>query len=269
MHILNQISTVIALTTFILANTHASKLPFNGTYFGAAAGPAWGTSNYTTNPGCPGLSANATFCGAAPDPSAANGVSVEASGMGKLRPEGFNATIELGHNWQTGNFVLGGEAAFGALQLTQTAVAGGAFPAPFLGTRYTLTNSISTEWLATIQGRLGAVLKNQVLVYATAGAAFSQLELTASYSDNAVGFGFPGGYGLGRNTSTKAGWVAGGGAELRLSDIVSIKAEYLYVDFNSMQAAVPVSNTPAFTQTMQTSTDLNAQIARIGLNARI
>ena len=90
----------------------------------------------------------------------------------------------------------------------------------------------------------------------------------SSYSDNAVGFGFPGGAGFGSRSETRTGWTAGGGVEWLVDKNWSLRAEYLYVDLGSMQVLVPTSNTPTFTQTMQVNADLTAQVARLGLNFR-
>jgi hypothetical protein len=44
--------------------------------------------------------------------------------------------------------------------------------------------------------------------------------------------------------------------------------EYLYVDLGSMRVAVPITNTSQFSQTMSVSSELTAQIGRVGLNYR-
>jgi outer membrane immunogenic protein len=127
---------------------------------------------------------------------------------------------------------------------------------------------MSTDWLATIRGRLGVTVKPELLLYATGGVAFTDFKFSSSYGDNAVGFGFPGGTGFGSKSGVRTGWALGGGGEWLLDGGWSIKAEYLYVDFGSETVAVPTSNTPAFAQVIQVDADLNAQLARVGLNYR-
>lgn len=257
---------LVALPANVRADDIAMR--FGGFSIGANAGAAFGRSNYATDPGCPAVSVNAVFCNVAPDPSAVNGTAVATSGTGKLSASGFTGGVQAGLNWQTGAFVVGAEGDFGAMRLHRSASANGGFPFPFLGTRYTLTESFSTDWLATIRGRLGFAATPQLLVYATGGAAFTKLEFASSYSDNAIDANFPGGTGSGGNSRSKAGWTAGGGLQWALDRNWSVKAEYLFIDFGSISVPVPTSNTSAYTQTMQVSSDLTAHLLRFGVDYR-
>jgi outer membrane immunogenic protein len=239
---------------------------FGGSYFGVNAGIARGSSDYTTSPGCPPSATDAVFCNAPPDASAANGTAVAASGSGDLSSTEFTGGIQVGYNWQRGNFIFGGEGDFGALNLSQSASTTGVFPFPFLGTTYALLDRMSTSWLATVRGRLGYTVTPGLLLYATGGVAFADFKFSSSYSDNAIDATFPGGNGFGSKSEVRAGWVVGGGGEWLLGGPWSIKAEYLYLDFGSMSVAVPISNTPVFAQQMQVKADLSAHVARVGIN---
>jgi outer membrane immunogenic protein len=242
---------------------------FAGAYIGLNAGAAWGTSNFATNPNCPPDPAGAVFCNAAPDPTAALGSPVAASGTGTLSPFGFTGGVQGGYNWQVGSFVLGGEADFGALALDRSASSSGAFPpSPFLGTAYSLTERMSTDWVATLRARAGVIVTPQLLLYATGGVAFTDFKFESSYADNAIDATFPGGTGVGNLSDVRTGWTVGGGGEWALTGNWSVKAEYLYLDFGSVTLPVAVSNTAAFTQTMQINADLSAQIVRVGINYR-
>src|SRR5262249_19691450 len=79
--------------------------PFAGPYVGINAGAAWGQSSFSTNPNCPATIVDATFCNAAPDPSAVNGTAVAESGSRKLSPLGFTGGAQAGYNWQRGHIV--------------------------------------------------------------------------------------------------------------------------------------------------------------------
>ena len=242
--------------------------PFAGGYVGINAGVGWGSTGYATDPGCVPDPTNGVFCVVSPDPSAANGTAVAASGTGKLSAAGFTGGVQGGYNWQVGTIVYGAEADFGALDLGQSAVNGGIFPVPFLGTSYVLGQSFSTEWLATIRARLGVTVTPQLLLYATGGIAFSDFKFSSSYADNAIDATFPGGTGYAKSSGVRTGWTIGAGGEWLLDGAWSIKAEYLFVGFGSHGIAVPLSNTAAFTQTMVVDADLDAQLARVGLNYR-
>ncbi|MDP1640407.1 MAG: outer membrane beta-barrel protein [Hyphomicrobium sp.] len=241
---------------------------FAGGYIGLNAGAAWGNSSFSTNPGCPPLAVDATFCNDAPDPSAANGAAVAASGTGDLSSRGFTGGIQGGYNWQHGNIVFGGEGDFGAFNLRKSASPTGVFPFPFLGTAYALNESMSTDWLITLRGRLGYTVAPHLLLYATAGVALTDFSFSSSYSDNAIDATFPGGTGAASISTVRTGWAVGGGGEWMLDSRWSVKAEYLYLDFGSTDLAVATSNTADYTQTMVVDADLLAQVARVGINYR-
>lgn len=260
--------TSIVFTLPVISNAQASLTSFEGSYLGANAGGAWSSSNYSTNPGCEISSVNAVFCNVEPDPSSPNGAAVAASGTGNLFASSFVGGAEAGHNWQRGKIVFGDEADFGALNLSNSRTVSAAFPYPFLGTNYTLRDSVSTHWLTTLRGRFGVVVKPRFMIYATGGAAITDLKTSSSYNDNAINADFPGGSGSGNNSNVRMGWVVGGGGEWLLTDNCSIKAEYLHMDFGTVNVAVPTSNTPDYTQTIQADFGLTVNLARIGLNYR-
>lgn len=252
-----------------LGHAEEPTATFGGAYIGLNAGAAWGSSGYTTDPGCPDPSVDAVFCNTPPSSAAVNGTAVASSGTGKLTSTGFTGGVQGGYNWQMGRgVVFGGEADFGAFDLSQSATIKGTFPFAFAGTAYTLNESMSTDWLATIRARLGVTVTPQLLLYATGGVAFSDFEFSSSYGDNANNGLVPGGTGSGSLSGVRTGWTVGGGGEWLLTGRWSIKAEYLYVDFGSETIAVHTSNTAAFQQTMEVDADLSAHIARAGLNYR-
>ena len=249
------------------AHAQSAQSTFGGAYIGLNAGTTWGSASYATDPGCPPQPVDAVFCNA-PDPSSVNGAAVAASGTGDLSSTRFTGGIQGGYNWQYGNIVYGGEADFGVFDFGKSTNVAGAFPLAFAGTTYALTESMSTDWLVTLRGRIGYAVLPHLLLYGTGGLALTDFTFSSSYSDNANNGIVTGGTGFGESSDVKAGWVVGGGGEWLLDGRWSIKAEYLYLDFGSMGVAVPTSNSPAFTQTMFVDADLSAQVARVGINYR-
>lgn len=79
--------------------------------------------------------------------------------------------------------------------------------------------SVDLEWLSTIRGRAGFVHEN-LLLFVTGGLAMGRLE--ADY----FGFG-PMSTAL---DETAVGYTIGAGAEWAVTENVTIKAEYLYID---------------------------------------
>jgi outer membrane immunogenic protein len=113
---------------------------------------------------------------------------------------GIAGGVRGGYNWQTGAFVLGGEADLNVSGAQD---------------RFA-TWKFSNPWFGTVRGRLGYAFSN-VLVYGTLGLAFGggHLELGGA-----------------RETRVHTGWTAGAGMEVALTDAWSARAEYLYVDLS-------------------------------------
>jgi outer membrane immunogenic protein len=197
-----------------------------------------------------------------------NGSAVATSGSGTLSTNGFTGGVHAGYSWQRGHIIYGAEVDFGAFDLNQRATESGIFPFAFLGTQYTLTQKVSADWLATLRARVGFTMMQHVLLYATGGLAFSDVTFSSTYSDNAVDATFPGGSGYGSKSAIRTGWTAGGGVEWARDQNWLIRLEYLYVDLGSMRVGVPITNTPQFSQTVTISSDLTAQIGRLGVSYR-
>jgi outer membrane immunogenic protein len=240
---------------------------FGGAYIGLNAGAAWGSANYATDPGCLADPAgDAAFCNAG-TANAINGTAVAASGSGDLSSSGFTGGIQGGYNWQFGSVVLGGEGDFGAFDLGESSGTSGNFPFAFAGTSYVLQESMSTNWLMTLRGRVGYTVQPNLLLYATGGLALTDFSFSSSYSDNANNGIVFGGVGYGKSSDVRAGGVVGGGGEWLFDRNWSFKAEYLYINFGSMDVTVPVVN-GNFAQTMTVDADLSASVARVGVNYR-
>jgi outer membrane immunogenic protein len=127
------------------------------------------------------------------------------------RPGGVAGGIAAGFNWQTGNFVYGGEADFNLSAADDTF-------APW---------KFSNPWFGTVRARAGLAIDN-VLLFASAGLAYG--ELTGSLS------GGP------SESHTSLGWSAGLGAEVMFAQHWSAKAEWLYLNLDDRHFAVTATN---------------------------
>lgn len=258
----NTFFSLIFIST--LSNSASSLNYFDHTYIGGNIGSAWNTSHYKTAPNCRDTPFS-VFCTAG-SASANNGSVVAASGTGSFSSNFFSGGAQIGHNFRVNSVVIGGEADFESFNSHNQAQETGSFPTPFLGNQYGLSQSISTKWLATVRGRIGITPKPGILFFMTGGAAFTSIKIGSSYYDNAIGFGFPGGTGSNSQEKRQTGWAAGAGAEWYIANHLSVKLEYLHADFGSNTIPIPLSNTSAYTQTMQFKADLSTNIARVGLN---
>jgi outer membrane immunogenic protein len=120
---------------------------------------------------------------------------------------GVAAGATVGVNYQVNRIVLGAEADWSWAKLDGSVPDSGGFGCD--GECRTKIRSF-----ATARGRLGVLVTDRVLVYGTAGAAWSRIRATL------------GGVG---DTDTKSGWTAGGGLEFAATEWLSFKAEYLHV----------------------------------------
>lgn len=227
---------------------------WTGFYIGATAGATWGSYDPETS----------TAGGAYLD--AASAAAVNAAGIQSIKPSGFAAGIEGGYNWQTGSLLLGVEADLQAVHLNGATNSGAViYPGTPAGKSFTITSYGNADWLLTARPRVGFVAPNHWLFYATGGLALTRLQSDYSFiDDNGPAEE------TGKLDSVRAGYAVGGGVEAPLTDRLSLKAEYLHVDFANAAGAVTANSlATAFPgQVFTHSGDLKADLVRAGLNYR-
>jgi len=224
---------------------------WTGFYVGATAGAAWGQYTPRTS------TVSAHYIG--PRGAAA----IAAAGTQTINSTGFAAGLTGGYNWQIGNALIGLEADLQAVDL-EGATGTGAIPYPAKSGTFTITSYGATDWLFTARPRIGWVMPNHWLVYATGGLALTQLHSDLSFVDSHHAFE------SGSVDAVKAGYAVGGGVEAPLTDRLSVKAEYLFVDFGNTAGSVTANSLAPFfpNQTFAHSAGLHADILRAGLNYR-
>lgn len=114
------------------------------------------------------------------------------------KPSGFVGGVTAGYNWQTGPWVFGAEGDIQATGANDTF-------APW---------KFSNPWFGTVRGRVGYAFNN-IMFFGTGGLAFGELRGET--------------FGL-SESHTRAGWTVGAGTEFGLTQNLSAKIEYLYVD---------------------------------------
>ena len=127
------------------------------------------------------------------------------------RPSGVAGGIEAGFNWQTGNFVYGGETDFNLSGADDTF-------APW---------KFSNPWFGTVRARAGFAMNN-VLIFGSAGLAYGELTGSTSFGPS--------------ESHTILGWTAGLGAEVTFAQHWSAKAEWLYLNLDDRHFAVTATN---------------------------
>jgi outer membrane immunogenic protein len=178
------------------------------------------------------------------DPAAAAGPGINSfSGSGAL------AGGTVGGNYQIGNVVLGLEGAYdwADIRNTQSAVLG-------LGAG-TLTLVTKNDYIATVAGRVGYAF-DRVLIYGKGGAAFTRDRLDANLAGPVPG--------TATGSFDRTGWVAGAGVEWAFWNNWSLRAEYDYMGFGTINEGNFVTTgglgvTPA-------NVKLQVQTATLGIN---
>lgn len=116
---------------------------------------------------------------------------------------GWLGGVQAGYNVQFDSVVLGVEADLSAAGIVE-----GSDNDHF-------DDNDGINGLATLRGRLGFAV-GDLLLYGTAGLAVASLD---TYDE----------------AQTMTGWVAGVGAEYMVTETVSLKAEYLYTNFGTVE----------------------------------
>ncbi|MBE7733520.1 porin family protein [Devosia sp. CC-YST696] len=143
---------------------------------------------------------------------------------------GINGGAQIGYNLQTGPAVFGVEADLQGAHMSQS----------INGATHTL------QYFGTVRARVGLDIAGMVMPYLTAGIAGGG----ATHDLPPPGAS---------STKFHAGWTVGAGVEAKLSDNVSVKAEYLHLNLGEA-VYFPVAGIA------NTEVEMGANIARIGVN---
>lgn len=175
--------------------------------------------------------------------------------------EGAFGGAQIGYNHQLGTSVVVGleaDISFGKIE------GEGEF-LPYPDAKGSPAWRIKSEMdlFGTVRGRIGVLAQPNLLLYATGGFAWAQVDSEISPV-----------YGKFVNGSAEAennhiGWTVGGGAEWALTDHISIKAEYLYLDLGKQDygyAGTDAKGVPYATD--HHLPDLEFHVVKGGLNYR-
>ena len=266
--------------------THHAKTPaaapaaqtsaynWSGLYVGVNAGKAWGSFDPLTS-----TTVSPTYLFRPADVAAVN-----AAGVQDIKPSGFLAGLQAGYNQQFGPVVLGLETGLDYLHLSGETNSGAVrYPGGGSGfgntdggrffpyNQFAISVYDHANWLFTLRPRIG-VAANNWLFYATGGLAVATLNGQYQFTDyNARDQAL----GAVQNSTvdvTRTGYAVGGGIEAGVTDRISLKAEYLFVDFGRVYGIEQSSDFSSFKppaiQTFSQSMDLKTSLLRVGLNYR-
>lgn len=156
-----------------------------------------------------------------------------AQGSPKLGSTGFIGGAQIGYNLRVDRVVVGTEGDFNWTDLSSRRSVGPFPPFEITGDVYSFGSATRAEWLSTLRGRLGYLVDERTLVYATGGAAFAGLKTINGYG-NDLGPGLVSVYtplrSVGVARGVNVGWTVGGGLEYALTSEIKIKAEYIHAE---------------------------------------
>jgi len=246
----------------VLALGRPADAGWTGFHAGLYGGGGWGDAPATST-----TTANSNAAANYP-PFTATGIgAVNSAGTQDLHPSGGAFGAQLGYDHQFGQILLGFEVDGGLFSTSATNAVPARYPDILNG--FTLTQTVSTDWLATARPRVGWATP-QILYYLTAGVAATDFKYSAQFTDN-----FANSHGLGTAFESSSaskhavGWTAGIGIEVQLMGKLAVKAEYLHADFGSLSSSGTLSvNGGQFVNVFAHNVSLSEDMLRIGINRR-
>jgi outer membrane immunogenic protein len=162
--------------------------------------------------------------------AAITGVLSDCQAHGNANSNGLAGGLQAGFNYQSGHFIWGLE---GDVTL-RGSNAGKAVFLPTFGATQQFTEN--NDWLITLRPRIGFAYY-RAFIYATGGAALSNVSHTIAFQDPSSGFAPL----TAHESSTRAGWTLGTGVEYVLASHLTVKGEYLFVDLGSVTVTTPAT----------------------------
>ena len=253
---------------------------WTGFYVGLNAGYNWSDNNSINSVGTATFASPAFLAGST---AVANGLAIVGTNTVSGKQQGFIGGAQLGYNWQFNSIVLGIETdLMGLGNSSKNTALARVTPVPGFGETYTSVFGASkkTEWLGTLRGRIGFLATPSFLLYATGGLAYGGIKVSHSVSaQESLGPAVYPPVNVTASTSkTAVGWALGAGADWKVTQSWSVRAEYLYYDLGKAsvtstwnQICVACGggfvNPGIWAASRTTSTArFNGQIARLGVN---
>jgi outer membrane immunogenic protein len=221
------VSAVTALVGLLAATGYASSADLSPAPIRAVAPAAYNWSGLYL-----GLNAGSGF---GTDTTTASG---GASAAASANVPAFIGGAQLGVNYQTGMVVWGFEGDFDASTQNQSLASG------------VLSGTSQIPWFGTLRGRVGLAF-DRLLVYGTAGGAAGELKSSFTVPAGATS-----------TTVTYGTWTAGGGLEYGITENLSARLEYLYLDTGNVNTGTIGPPATAITSRLQNN------LVRVGLNYR-
>ena len=216
-----------------------SPFTWAGFYIGAHVGAGWGTTESTL-----------TGFDVGPPVNLVVPLNLPFSQNSR---SGFLGGGQIGYNWQAGWAVFGVQADIAGTDIKGTT------PCVVI-----LSCTTDTNWLATVSGRLGAVVMDRGLIYVKGGAAW----MNSDHSVRTPGFGTVAPTLLTARSSDAFGWLLGLGTEWMITPNWTAFIEYNYIQFDSQNERFLINPTLTTPLTIGVNSDITNKlsIAKVGVN---
>ena len=221
---------------------------WTGFYFGAHMGAGWGISEASLtgveiiNPPIGAFAFNLPFS--------------------QTSSSGFLGGVQAGYNWQSGWAVFGVQGDIAGANIKGTS--------PCL---VILGCSVNTDLLASVTGRIGAVVLDRGLVYAKGGAAWQNTRHSVALPTFAIpgddGPGFSIGGDLTSKEVTHFGWTIGLGTEWMITPNWTAFIEYNYYRFDTKNEKFPLNLAaldPRLAVNVNADLRNSLSVAKVGVN---
>jgi outer membrane immunogenic protein len=197
----------------------------------------------------------------------------------RAKVDGIIGGGQFGYNWQRDKWLFGLEADFQGSGERGSVITCDVVGCPAASTVGSADWRL--RWFGTARGRVGFLPTERLVLYATGGLAYGQIDVdyTSGINGNPLT--------AASVRTTRVGYVVGAGAEAAIDRNWSIKGEYLYMDLGSFSSNLgtgasattttttlftPSGPTTVATTTSSTSAAVRSrftdQIFRIGVNYR-
>jgi len=232
-------------------NENAPSYKWTGVYIGGNIGGAFGHAAPKTRVAPTGIG-NVYFTG--------NDFElIEDAGKNPFNPNSLMSGAQIGYNHQYKRLIFGLETGFDYFNLDRAHSLTREYQtAP--GSFYTLQNHVTTNWLYTLQTRLGLSI-GKALIYGTTGMALTRIKYHHAFVDD-----FTPARETASTSRVRLGWVIGAGIEYGLTKNWTIKGEYLYINFRKVSIGESALTTPVSRDQFSHSLDLDTNVIRIGIN---
>ena len=177
------------------------------------------------------------------------------------RASGFVAGGQGGYNYQFSNgLVLGLESDFQWSDIKASHQATTQASASIAVGAVDISNSLN--WFGTTRLRAGYSF-GRLLPYVTGGVAYGEVKASGTRFTGGALF-------LGSTTDTKVGWTVGGGVDYALSNTLSVRAEYLYLQLPSVGGSAAALLPPPFSPLIGSFSTgpFGAHIVRTGVDMK-